>query len=112
MKVKCSWTCPRLKPFGVIKYMMPLQLQNPYDYSTSPRDMLLMTPAKRAYVAQMTFVLESYEGREPETSNLSRHLHAYVHGYPEAPTSWLIKTSLMKKPISPAVILPRVKKKG
>jgi hypothetical protein len=77
-----------------------LLYDNPYDFSTSPRDMLLMTPAKRAYVAQMTFVLESYEGREPETTNLSRHLYHYVNGYPEAPTSWLIKTSLMKKTIS------------
>ena len=86
-------------------------LQNPYDFAPDRRDMLLMTPAQRAYVKQMTFVLESYEGREPETSNLSRHLQYYVNGYPEAPTSWLIKTSLMKKKISPPVISGR-KKKG
>ena len=93
-----------------------LQLQNPYDFSTSPRDMLLMTPAQRAYVKQMTFILEQYDGLEPQTSNLSRHLYHYINGYPEAPTSWLIKTSL-KKPVekkisTPAVILPRAKKKG
>ena len=97
--------------------MMPLQLQNPYDYSTSPRDMLLMTSQQRAYVNQMTFVLQSFEGREPETSNLSRHLYHYINGYPEAPDHVLIKTSLIKKPVEkpiskPAVILPRAKKKG
>ena len=91
-----------------------IQLSNPYDYSTSPRDMLLMTPAQRSYVKQMTFILEQYDGLEPQTSNLSRHLYHYINGYPEAPDHVLIKTSLIKKkPISlPAVILPRVKKKG
>jgi hypothetical protein len=76
--------------------------------------MLLMSADQRAYVAQMTFVLQSYEGREPETSNLSRHLYHYVNGYPEAPDHVLLKTSLIKKPVEKPISKPdpQVKKKG
>jgi hypothetical protein len=70
---------------------------NPYDYTSDAREMLLMSPSQRAYVEQMTFVLQSYEGREPETTNLSRHLYHYTFGYAPAPDFVMIK----KQPISP-----------
>jgi hypothetical protein len=79
-----------------------IQLQNPYDVSYSARDTLFLTPAKRAYINQMRFVLESYQGREPETSNLSRHLYEYIHAG-ETPLSHIQFAPVVKKSISPLI---------
>ena len=86
--------------------MMPLQ--NPYDVSYSARDTLFLSPSRRAYVKQMRFVLESFQGREPETSNLSRHLNEYINGY-EHPLSNIQYSEIVKKSISP-LISGRIKK--
>ena len=75
---------------------------NPYDYTSDAREMLLMSPSQRAYLEQMTFVLEQYEGREPYTTNLSRHLYHYVHGFPPAPEFVMIP-----KAISPIQVKKR-----
>jgi hypothetical protein len=68
-----------------------MQLQNPYDFSPSRTELLYLNKGQRDYVKQMTFILESYEGREPETSNLSRHIYHIIHGYPE-PIQYIKKT--------------------
>ena len=86
-----------------------MQPQNPYVYDFSQKNMLLLTPAQRQYVAQIEFVIRELDGKMPETIHWSNHLNHYINGYPEAPTSWLIKTSLMNKKISPPVISGRKK---
>ena len=70
-----------------------LAYNNPYDVSVSTRDLLYLDRGKRDYIRQMTSVLESYEGAEPMSTNLSRHIYNMIHGFPEAPVAYLIKTS-------------------
>ena len=58
-----------------------------------------MTPAQRAYIKQMLFVLESYGGRQPETANLSQHLYNFIHGFEHYPQA--IQYAPVMKKISP-----------